>query len=85
MNETRQRTAAKKAAIEKKYAGKAAVAARYATCPSTIEKWMRKRVLPFIKIGRLVRFDLEACDRAILAFEVRSAVAVQEGVDNHAA
>jgi hypothetical protein len=34
---------------------------------------MRRRVLPFVKLGgRTVRFDVEACDIAISQYEFRS-------------
>jgi hypothetical protein len=36
---------------------------------------MRRRVLPYVKVGRIVRFDLEACDRAMRAFQIRSVAA----------
>ena len=26
---------------------------------------MRRRILPFVKIGRIVRFNIEECDRAM--------------------
>jgi excisionase family DNA binding protein len=31
----------------------------------TISKFMRRRVLPFVKSGRFVRFDTDECDRAM--------------------
>ncbi len=31
---------------------------------------MKRRILPYIKIGRLVRFQVENCDRALAAFEI---------------
>ena len=31
----------------------------------TVTKLMKRRILPFVKIGRLVRFDLMECDRAM--------------------
>jgi predicted DNA-binding transcriptional regulator AlpA len=43
------------------------IAQRYKVCTSTIDKWMRKRTIPFIRIScRCVRFDAQACDRAIV-------------------
>jgi uncharacterized protein YhaN len=39
-----------------------------------IKTLMRKRILPFVKIGRMVRFDAEKCDRAMAAFESISIV-----------
>jgi excisionase family DNA binding protein len=31
----------------------------------TITNLMRRRILPFVKIGRIVRFNIEECDRAM--------------------
>jgi excisionase family DNA binding protein len=31
----------------------------------TVTKLMKRRILPFVKIGRLVRFDVAECDRAM--------------------
>jgi excisionase family DNA binding protein len=31
----------------------------------TVTKLMKRRILPFVKIGRLVRFDLAECDRVM--------------------
>jgi len=38
----------------------------------TITKYMKRRVLPYVKIGRVVRFDLTECDQAMLKFKRRS-------------
>ena len=31
----------------------------------TITNLMRRRILPFVKIGRIVRFNIKECDRAM--------------------
>lgn len=49
------------------------IAARYSVSLRTITNWEQRRILPYIKIGRLVRFDTERCDRALAAFEISSA------------
>jgi hypothetical protein len=36
-----------------------------------IDNWMRAKVLPYFKIGRLVRFDARRCLSALLRFEKR--------------
>lgn len=51
---------------------KKVLAARYSCTPRTINNLMRKRVLPYVKIGALVRFDPADCDRALAAFRVAS-------------
>jgi len=38
----------------------------------TITNLMRKRILPFVKLGRLVRFDLDECDSALDQFKIKS-------------
>ncbi len=38
----------------------------------TIDNLRRRRVLPYVKIGRTVRFDLQACREALQKFEVKS-------------
>lgn len=40
--------------------------------PRTINNLMRRRVLPYVKLGRLVRFDRTRCDVAMMAFCRRS-------------
>jgi excisionase family DNA binding protein len=37
-----------------------------------INKLMKRRVLPFLKMGRFVRFDVAACDLALKRIEVKS-------------
>ena len=38
----------------------------------TVTKLMRRRILPFVKIGRIVRFDLDECDRAMEKYKSKS-------------
>jgi hypothetical protein len=38
----------------------------------TITNLMRQRILPFVKLGRLVRFDLDECDCALDQFRIKS-------------
>ena len=39
--------------------GKVEMAKRLAVTPRTLENWMREGYVPYIKIGRVVRYDLE--------------------------
>ena len=55
-----------------KYIQKAELAARYQISLGTVKNMMRKRVLPYLKIGKVVRFDVERCDKAFGAFECQS-------------
>jgi excisionase family DNA binding protein len=47
--------------------------AQYYRCDiRTITNLMRRRILPFVKIGRLVRFNPAECDEAMQKFKRRS-------------
>lgn len=35
----------------------------------SVSNLMRRRILPFVKVGRLLRFDIESCERALRQFE----------------
>jgi hypothetical protein len=55
--------------------------AQYYRCDiKTITNWMRRRILPFVKIGRYVRFDLRECDQAMDKFKRRSSLIVKSVV-----
>ena len=41
-------------------------------CPRTINNLMSRRILPYRRVGKLLRFELGECDRAIDAFKVSS-------------
>jgi hypothetical protein len=58
--------------MSKLYITKAQFAAAKNICLRTLDKWMYGRVIPFIKIGRLVRLDPQKCDAALEEFEQRS-------------
>jgi hypothetical protein len=38
----------------------------------TVANFQRRRVFPFIKIGRLVRFNKKKCEQALIKFETQS-------------
>jgi hypothetical protein len=38
----------------------------------TVANLQRRRVMPFVKVGRLVRFNLNKCEQALLKFETKS-------------
>lgn len=48
------------------------IAAHYNVSPRTISNYMKRRILPYVKIDGVVRFDLEECDRAMEKFMIRS-------------
>jgi len=37
-----------------------------------VNELMNRRILPFLKIGRFVRFDLAACDEAVKKYQTDS-------------
>jgi hypothetical protein len=49
----------------KEWKTKREIAAHYKCDIRTITKYMRRGILPFIKIARFVRFDVNDCDRAM--------------------
>lgn len=50
---------------ETPFVTKEALAQRYGVCGRTIEKWMKARILIFLKVRRVVRFHVEGCDEAL--------------------
>lgn len=55
---------------------------RYGICRRSTQNLMNRRILPYVKIGRIVRFDVAACDAAMKKFEIKS---VTELADRNAA
>jgi excisionase family DNA binding protein len=49
------------------------LAERYRVSARTIQNWTARKVLPVLKIGRAVRFNIAACDKALARFERRAA------------
>jgi hypothetical protein len=50
--------------------GKPDVARRYSVCIRTVDNWIALGVVPYQKIGGLIRFDLAKVDAALARFEV---------------
>ncbi len=48
------------------------IAAHFKCSVRTITSLMRRRILPYVKNGRLLRFDTADCDRAMEAFRSKS-------------
>jgi len=46
------------------------IADHYGIGLRTVNAWMKKRILPYLKIGRVVRFNLADCDAALSKFKV---------------
>ena len=60
-------------AIPDRWLTKADLAQHYSISLRTVTNLMRRRVVPFVKIGRVVRFDRHGCDQAMRKFETVSA------------
>ena len=54
------------------WANKAGIAQHFKCSTRHINKLMRRRILPFVKIGRFVRFDIAACDQAMKTYQTKS-------------
>lgn len=50
------------------------IAAHFQVSERTISNLVNRRILPVIKLRRIVRFDIAACEAAVKAFELRSVV-----------
>lgn len=48
------------------------ISSRYGICRRSTQNLMNRRILPYVKIGRIVRFDVAACDAAMKKFEIKS-------------
>jgi hypothetical protein len=51
----------------------AGLARRYCVSTRTIQNWLAAKVLPVVRLGRIVRFDIVACDEVIRRFERKAA------------
>jgi hypothetical protein len=49
------------------------LAARYEVSPRCVQNWVARKILPVMKIGRAVRFNVAACDKALAKFERKAA------------
>ena len=49
------------------------LAQRYQVSARCIQYWVARKILPVVKIGRCVRFNIPACDAALARFERKAA------------
>jgi hypothetical protein len=56
---------------ESNWTGKAGIAAHFRCSIRHIGNQMRSRRIPYVKLGRIVRFNIPDCERAIKVFEVK--------------
>lgn len=48
------------------------IAEHFGISERSVGNLMRRRLLPYVKLGRIVRFDLGACETAVKAFELHA-------------
>ncbi len=60
-------------ARRKPWVRREAIERRYGVSPRTLDNWMKARRIPFIKVGGLLFFSIEKCDKALERFENRPA------------
>lgn len=58
--------------VQNRWLTKADLALHYSISLRTVTNLMRRRVLPYVKIGQVVRFDPQASEQAMRKFEVVS-------------
>jgi excisionase family DNA binding protein len=51
---------------------KPTIARRYAVSTRTVDNWISRRIIPFMKIGGVVRFRISEVDAALARFEVKN-------------
>jgi hypothetical protein len=51
---------------------RAKLARHFAFSLRTVANLQKRRVLPYVKIGRLVRFNINKCEQALIQFERKS-------------
>lgn len=57
------------------------IARRYGVSIRTIQQWMEKDIIPFLKIGYMVRFDVRNCDAAIQKYAIKRRRSLKENPD----
>ena len=59
------------ALINSAFTDKLGISGRYGVSLRTVDNWMQERRIPYLKCGRLVRFNVSRCDAALSRFEIR--------------
>jgi hypothetical protein len=59
----------------KEWCTKRQVSSHFGVGVRTITNWMQRRILPYVKIGGVVRFHLPDCEAAMRKFEIPSKMA----------
>jgi hypothetical protein len=49
-----------------------AIEQRYNISPRCLDNWMKSRKIPYLKVGGILFFSVEACDQALQRFEIKA-------------
>lgn len=63
---------------DRNFLRKAALADRYQVGTRTVESWMSRGIIPYMRLGRVVLFDAAEVDEALMAFR-HEAIAQKPG------
>lgn len=58
--------------MDKQWSNKKEAALYLGIGQRTVTDWMRRRILPYVKVGRVVRFHLPECEMAVRKYQVKS-------------
>ena len=61
------------------FVNKSAIASHYSVSTRTIDNWIQRRIIPYVKIRGVVRFRISEVDAAIARFEVKLTKAKRTG------
>jgi excisionase family DNA binding protein len=53
-----------------KYARKGVVASYLGVCPRTVDNWMKSGAIPFMRVGRVILFNLHEVEESLNKFKV---------------
>ncbi|MGO9246830.1 MAG: helix-turn-helix domain-containing protein [Verrucomicrobiia bacterium] len=55
-------------AVSQKYVRREALAVHLGVCSRTVDRWIKSRVIPFRRVGRVLLFDPVEIDHALATF-----------------
>jgi hypothetical protein len=58
--------------VDNGWRSKMETAQHYGIGLRTVTDWMNRRILPFVKVGGVVRFHLPDCDVAVRKYQIKS-------------
>ena len=60
-------------AVDYKWCSKQEIALHFGIGLRTVTDWMKRRILPFVKVGHVVRFHVPDCEVAVRKYQIKSA------------